>query len=207
MAALSPGRTGYEYSVGRGDVPILFRPHLGTLRGQRQHRLPGGSHDGRSAASPDACARRGARARTRHGNARRIIPSQREIRTRSPTGRNCGARSPVLRARSRLRPGYGLKSPRGRGSRIHAPPPPTRRRSQAIGFFPMPMMARRAISTMFVAGNPVHGMSRTRSLADRFCLQVTVGRNSRAKEALPRRCCCSTIAPMEFRRPVPRWSP
>ena len=47
--------------MGRGDVPILFRPHLGTVRARRHHGLPGDRHDGCPATSPDARANREAR--------------------------------------------------------------------------------------------------------------------------------------------------
>lgn len=39
MSAPSLGRLGYEYQVGRGDVPILFHPHHRTFRARRHHEI------------------------------------------------------------------------------------------------------------------------------------------------------------------------
>ena len=142
--------------VGRGDVPILFHPHHGTFRARRHHGQSGDRHDGCPTTSPGACAKGGpacysiraisgeiARAGAESGSVRR--PAGTVARDHRCVGlvRNHG---PDIASRIR-KAGVHVSAHLHRLRTVPG-------RSDSFRH----TLARRAISAVFVAGEPVRGM-------------------------------------------------
>ena len=192
--------------MGRGDVPILFRPHHGTFRDRRQHRLSGDRPDG----CCDCLARHLCETGPGpHSTLKHLAKSAEPARNLDPFAsrpKSVTRDHSVLQAHSCSGPGCpplasvtpGFTCPytfAGLALSATGPVLPGAQVDRARDQHRV--RCRRTRAWVAWAQPPP---------ADRCGVPVAVGRVSRTS-ALPRRCCSSTIAPIRFRRPVPRWSP